>query len=127
MKAFEKKKPDVRPTRSESLACIPQKTPQVAEKILEDGNVLLDYTITVRPWFAGFLRRFGTVSDGRIKKQLQLDELGTQVWQMVDSRKSVRDLIQQFARTHQLPEREAEVAVTRFLRELGKRGLIGLL
>ena len=59
MKVFEKKKPDVRLTRSESLAYIPQKSPQVGETTLEDGNVLLDYTITVRPWFSGLLKRFG--------------------------------------------------------------------
>jgi hypothetical protein len=38
----------------------------------------------------------------------------------------VRQLIDTFARTHQLEPREAEVAVTQFLRELGRRGLIGM-
>jgi hypothetical protein len=93
---------------------------------MEDGNLMLDYTVSVRPWFAGLLKRLGAGTDGRIAKKLQLDELGTQVWGMVDSHRTVRQIVQEFARTHQLMEKEAEVAVTRFLRELGKRGLVGL-
>ena len=110
----------------EALACIPEKSGQVRETVGEDGNLLLDYTVSVRPWFAGLLKRLGVGSDGRINKKLQLDELGTQVWGMVDSRRTVRDIVQHFAGEHRLPEREAEAAVTRFLRELGKRGLVGL-
>ena len=113
-------------TRSAALACIPEKFEPVRETVLEDGNLLLDYTVSVRPWFSGLLKRLGVGSDGRIKKKLQLDELGTQVWGMVNSRRTVREIVQLFARAHQLPEREAEAAVTRFLRQLGKRGLIGL-
>jgi hypothetical protein len=126
MKRFEKDAAVSGLSRSEALACTPQKSRQVKETILVDGNVLLDYTVSVRPWFAGLLKRVGIGTDGRIQKKLQLDELGTQVWGMVDNRKSVREIVQDFARLHQLPEREAEVAVTRFVRELGKRGLIGL-
>ncbi len=126
MKRFEKKAAARGFTRSDALACTPEKTRQVEETVLEDGNVLLDYTVSVRPWFTGLLKRLGAGSDGRIKKKLQLDELGMQVWSLVDGSKTVRDIVRHFARVHQLPEREAEVAVTRFLRELGKRGLIGL-
>ncbi|KPJ77449.1 MAG: hypothetical protein AMJ54_08065 [Deltaproteobacteria bacterium SG8_13] len=126
MKRFEKRAAAIGLTRSEALACIPEKSRQVKETILEDGNVLLDYTVTVRPWFSGLLKRMGVGADGRIAKKLQLDELGTQVWALVDNRKTVREIVRDFALSHQLMEKEAEVAVTRFVRELGKRGLIGL-
>ena len=126
MKRFNKKAKAVGLTRSEALACRPEKSRQVTETQLKDGSVLLDYTVTVRPWFSGLLRRLGAASDGRIHKKLQLDELGTQVWVLVDNRKTVREIVQHFARAHQIPGREAEVAVTRFLRELGKRGLIAM-
>jgi hypothetical protein len=58
-------------------------------------------------------------------KKLHLDEMGTAVWDLMDGRRSVRRVIQGFATKYQLHLKEAEVAVTRFLRELGKRGLIG--
>jgi len=38
----------------------------------------------------------------------------------------VRQLVERFAKTHQLEAREAEVSVAQFIRELGRRGLIGL-
>ena len=126
MKRFEKNAAAIGLTRAEALECTPAKSRQVKETILEDGNLLLDYTVSVRPWFSGLLKRLGAGTDGRIAKQLQLDELGTQVWGLVDNRRTVRQIVQEFARSHRLMEREAEVAVTRFLRELGKRGLVGL-
>ena len=56
-------------------------------------------------------------------KKIELDELGTEVWDLLDGRRSVRHLIKSFAGTHQLEPREAEVSVTQFIRELGRRGL----
>ena len=126
MKRFEKSAAAIGHTRAEALARIPVKSRQVQETILDEGIVRLDYAVSARPWFAGILKRLGVAPEGRIEKKLQLDELGTQVWNMVDNRRSVREIIREFARSHQLMQREAEVAVTRFLRELGKRGLIGL-
>jgi len=38
----------------------------------------------------------------------------------------VRDLVNHACRRYNLNKREAEVAMTGFLRELGRRGLIGL-
>ena len=60
------------------------------------------------------------------QERLQLDNLGTEVWKMIDGKRTVRDIVDAFAETHQLEGREAEMAVTQFLRDLGKRGLIGL-
>ena len=59
-------------------------------------------------------------------RKLQLDELGTQVWDLIDGRITVQSLIQRFADNYQLQLKEAEVSVTRFLRELGQRGIVGL-
>ena len=126
MKRFEKHAAAIGLTRAEALDCTPEKSNQVKETVMEDGNLLLEYTVSVRPWFAGMLKRLGVGTDGRIAKKLQLDELGTQVWGLVDNHRTVRQIVKEFARCHKLMEREAEVAVTRFLRELGKRGIVGL-
>ena len=55
MNRFEKNAAAIGLTRSEALACRPEKSGQVKETVLEDGNVLLDYTVSVRPWFSGLL------------------------------------------------------------------------
>jgi hypothetical protein len=52
--------------------------------------------------------------------------LGTAVWDLIDGRLSVERLIKRFAHLYQLQSREAEMSVTQFLRELGRRGIIGM-
>ena len=98
----------------------------IEESRLESGELLLTYPVTIRPWLAGLFRRLGAKSERTVLKKLQLDPLGTEVWELMDGNARVRDIIRRFASVHHLPQREAEVAVTRFLWDLGKRGLVGL-
>jgi hypothetical protein len=126
MRRFNPKNKSGGPSREDALECTPVKNDQVEEYRLENGDLQLSYPVTTRPWLAGFVRRMGRKSEGTYLKKLQLDALGTEVWELLDGGSRVRDVIRQFAARHRLQKREAELAVTRFLRELGKRGLIGL-
>lgn len=126
MKVFKKMPAKSGPTRMEALAFKPVKSRQISETRLDTGEVVLEYPLTVRPLVAAVARRLGRSQDLVQAKKLQLDALGTFVWDLVDGKRSVRGMIQIFAETHRLENREAEVAVTRFIRELGKRGLLGL-
>lgn len=126
MRAFRRKSRGVQITREEALKSTPVKSAEVKEERLETGEVLLTYPVTIRPWIGGLIRQFGGDADRVQLKKLHLDELGTAVWDLMDGRRSVRRVIQGFAGKYQLHIKEAEVAVTRFLRELGRRGLIGL-
>ena len=126
MRLFKKKPKGPTISRAEALNRIPSKNLQIREERLDSGEVVIHYPVTIRPFFAGLVKRFGG-SEAQIQtRKLQLDELGTSVWAMIDGNCSVRQLISIFATTHQLEPREAEVAVTQFLRELGRRGLIGM-
>jgi hypothetical protein len=126
MRLFKKKPKGPAISRAEALNRIPSKNLQIREERLDSGEVVIHYPVTVRPFFAGLVKRFGG-SEAQIQtRKLQLDKLGTSVWAMIDGNCSVRQLISIFATTHQLEIREAEVAVTQFLRELGRRGLIGM-
>ena len=114
-------------TRQMALAYKPVKSSQVTETRLETGEVVLEYPLAVRPLVAAVARRLGKSQEDLIQiKKLQLDVLGTSVWDLVDGKRSVRRMIQIFAETHRLEKKEAEVSVTQFIRELGKRGLLGL-
>jgi hypothetical protein len=126
MKAFNQRRKGTKISRTESLECKPIKSVHVAEMIMESGDVLLTYPVRIRPWLAGLIRYFGGAVGKPFEKKLQLDKLGTQVWELMDGKRSVRQVIQGFAGKHQLHYKEAEVAVSLFLRDLGKRGLIGL-
>lgn len=114
-------------TRLEALAFKPVKSRQISEIRLETGEVVIEYPLAVRPLIAAVARRLGKSPQDLVQtKKLQLDALGTFVWDLVDGKHSVRRMIKIFAETHRLENREAEVSVTQFIRELGKRGLLGL-
>ena len=126
MRVFKKKPKAPSISRGEALDSIPVKSIQITEARLETGEVLISYPVAVRPFFARLVKRFGGPEVQIQMKKLQLDELGTSVWEMINGKFSVRQLVERFAKTHRLEAREAEVSVTQFIRELGKRGLIGL-
>jgi hypothetical protein len=126
MRVFKKKPKGPKISRAEALNRIPVKNIQITEDRLETGEVRIGYPVIVRPFFASLVKRFGGPEEQVQTKKLQLDTLGSSVWDLLDGKRSVRQLIQIFSETHQLQPREAEVAVTQFIRELGRRGLIGL-
>jgi len=127
MKVFKKKPVTGHMTRLEALAYKPVKSPKITETRLETGEVVLEYPLAVRPLVAAVARRLGKSQQDLVQiKKLQLDVLGTSVWDLVDGKRSVRRMIQIFAETHRLEKREAEISVTQFIRELGQRGLLGL-
>lgn len=113
--------------RQQALACIPVKNPEAVENRNESGDVLLTYPVHTRPFFSFVRRLFPAGAAGQgLSRKLQLDGLGTFVWELMDGKKSVEKIIQTFARARKLEKRESEVAVTQFIKELGKRGLVGL-
>ena len=126
MKVFRKKSGTSHLSRSEALEYTPVKSRQISEFRLESGEVIIEYPLIVRPWIAAVAKRLGGLQDRKQTKKVQLDALGTSVWDLVDGKRSVRMIIQIFARTHRLENKEAEVSVTSFIRQLGQRGLLGL-
>jgi hypothetical protein len=113
-------------SRTDALRCIPIRNPRVVENRLDSGEMLLSYPDTLKPWFSGLLQRIKKESALRRVRKLQLDILGTGVWDLVNGKSTVMEIITSFARLHQLYHKEAEVSVIQFLRELGRRGIIGM-
>ena len=126
MIVFKKKPRKSQMSRAAALNCRPKKSLHITESRLETGDVFLEYPLTVRPWLAAVAKRLGKSRDVVQIKKLQLDAMGTAVWDLVDGHRSVRRIVKIFAETHRLDNKEAEVSVTSFIRELGQRGLLGL-
>ena len=126
MIAFRRKNRASHLSRAAALKCRPAKSLHITETRLENGEVLLEYPLTVRPWLAAVAKRLGAPRQIIHTKKLQLDAMGTAVWDLVDGNRSVRRIVQIFAEAHRLDNREAEISVTSFIRELGQRGLLGL-
>lgn len=124
MKLFKKKEPPSQLTRTEALACIPHRSPAVAWRILESGELLLEWPLRIQPFFITLAKRMSKGAGDNPTRKIQLDSLGSLVWTMVDGQKNVALIIQEFSRTSGLSVQEAEISVTAFLRELGRRGLV---
>jgi hypothetical protein len=124
MKLFKKKPQEQQLTRPEALACIPIISPTVSWEILENGDILIEYPLAIKPFFIQLAKRFRQGREERATKKLQLDNMGSAVWQMIDGEKHVKKIITLFAKTSGVTLLEAERSVTAFFRDLGKRGLI---
>jgi len=110
--------------RAAALDCIPLRNPQVDCQRLDSGCVQLAYPVVMRPFWAALARRLG--AGGPVTRQLELDVMGTAVWDLIDARRSVKQVAAALARRFQLHDQEAQTSVTAFLRELGRRGIIGI-
>ncbi|MDD3618175.1 MAG: PqqD family protein [Desulfobulbaceae bacterium] len=113
-------------SKDQALECIPVKNPRVAEEDSGNGEVRLAYQVQVKPWFQGIYKRFSSRRNTVIDRKLQLDVMGTAVWRMIDGQRTVREIVDGFQTAHQTSRREAEISVTTFFRELGKRGLLAM-
>ena len=126
MKVFRSRPKKISLSRREALDCRPSKSLHISETRLDSGEVILEYPLAVKPWIAALARRFGGQADRVPTKKLQLDAMGTAVWDLMDGSRSVRRIVRIFAETHRLENKEAEVSVTSFIKQLGQRGLLGL-
>ena len=60
------------------------------------------------------------------ERRIELDEVGTAVWRMLDGQRSVREVIGRFSEEFGVNRREAEVSVLDFLKSLMGRGLLSM-
>lgn len=116
--------PDNTVSRERALACVPVRNPEIREQNNEQGELCLTYQVRIRPWFQGVVQKITGKSEDIIERKLQLDGLGSSVWKKIDGQRTVLEIIADFRALHKLNQREAEISVTTFLKELGKRGLI---
>lgn len=128
MKLFRKKKAVKEVvkglTRTEALATVPQIAPSAAWILLENGDILIEYPLNIKPFFIQLANRFSKGQEPKPTKKLQLDGMGSRVWQMFDGEKDVKTIIREVSDQSGLSLQEAEISVTTFLRLLGRRGLI---
>lgn len=113
-------------SRAEALACIPVRNDAIQASQTSEGMVRLRYPLILKPWIAELAQRFRSVPYAPPSRQLELDELGSLTWSLIDGRRTVSAIVRQFCRQTKVHPKEAEAAVTRFLRELGRRGIVGM-
>ena len=120
MALFKKQQPVL--TREQSLASMPIRNPMLKWEPEDDGTVQI-LIPRKEGWWVDLLSRMVYVPK---RRRIALDELGSYVWDQCDGETTVRSLIDKFARKYKLNRKEAEVSMVSYLKQLAKKGLIGI-
>ena len=122
----KKRSPPLSLSRTESLACIPRQNDEVEWKELDNGDVIFTYAIPLNRFFTALHQKFSKNQAEIPTKKLQLDQMGSFVWNLIDGKNTVKDIIKRFAQDYRVTSQEAETAVASFLKSLGQRGFIAM-
>jgi hypothetical protein len=108
-------------TPDEVLQSRPVRNQAVESERVDGGGIRL--TLGLRPvWWA---RLVAVVLPVPRKRQVELDSVGEEVWDLCDGEHTLRDIIRIISQRHKLTRAEAEWSLRTYLRDLGKRGLVG--
>jgi len=118
--------------RSDFLRLKPVRNPMVEWKRDEEGKVRITIPLKKpssqdegrRPRRGGFFSRFFPEPKER---RIQLDEIGSDVWELCDGERTVKDIVDHLCEKYKLLPREVEVPLNSYLNSLVKRGLIGFI
>ena len=121
LRFFKRKPPPL--TREQSLEAIPVRN--AALRFERDENGLYTIRVPLRDawWVKGLSKVFPLPDEG---KRISLDEMGSAVLDLCDGETTVKEMIAETAKRFKLSRKEAEISLLAFLRELGKKGIIGL-
>ena len=109
-------------SKQEVLGALPVRNTVVEWELNEQEEVVLK--VPRRQDRVGrILSRFFAAPD---YKQIVLDELGSDVWQLCTGTNSVDAIGRALAKKYKLNRREVELSLANYLRQLAQRGLIGL-
>ena len=116
---FRRKKPHL--TKDQVYASRPVRNPNLRWERDEAGLVVLSI-----PRRADGLGKILTIVFVVPKsRSVQLDEVGSFVWQLCDGVNSIREMIRKLGSEYKLNRKEADVSLTTYLRDLAKRGIVG--
>ena len=109
-------------TKQEALDAVPVKNQHCKVELTAEGCARISVPVR-RTLLAKAMRR---LTDVPKYKKIELDAIGTFVWDHCDGRTNVKALIDKLCRRFKLGYREGEVSLTQYLRTLARKGLIGL-
>jgi hypothetical protein len=109
-------------TKGEVLAALPLRNPVVEWELNEHAEVVLK--VPRRQDRVGKL--LSRIFSAPEHKQIVLDEVGSDVWQLCTGENSVDAIVRTLSKKYRLNRREVELSLTKYLQQLARRGLIGL-
>ena len=108
-------------TPEQVLGSRPVRAKGLKTEAIEDGGL----RIFVERRSAWWVRLLTLIFPIPGERQLELDLAGKQVWELCDGEHTLADMIAIFQERHKLTRSEAEWSLRTYLRDLGKRRLVG--
>ena len=109
-------------SKAEALNAVPVPSADIRLHIGPQGLVRIRYPINLKPWLTRFLPEKMSLP----MRTLELDSMGSFVWNHIDGKNSVQKLAEIVTGHYACHPSEAEHAVATFIRQLGRRGILGL-
>lgn len=105
------------------LKAVPQANRAATITDKDDGTIMAsvpmrrpDYLVPPLSWLLPFTA----------VRKIQLDRIGTDVFNLCDGVRTVERIVETFASLHKLTFREAQLSISQFMRMMVQRGLIAL-
>lgn len=108
-------------SKEQVLASKPLRNPNLEWTKNEEGEIVI--TIRRRSDWKG--KALGLLFPVPPQRTIVLDEPGTFVWSLCDGETDIQTMMRKLAQRYQLNIKEAELSLTTYLRNMGKRGLVG--
>jgi hypothetical protein len=124
MMRFGRRKPAI-VNRADALAARPVRNANLPSRETDAGQVAITLTWERRTDLVGRLSGLLFAVPKKRERTLELDSVGSDVWRLCDGEHTVDDILRMLQAKHKVSRKEAEVSLTTYLKELGKRGVIG--
>lgn len=122
---WRKKNSEPEVTREDSLGAVVHHNQRLRVARNVDGTVTL-YAAFRSSAMVEKLSRWLGGPDKPPEAKVELDEIGTFVWDMCDGQTTVREMIAKLAEKYKLGRKEASASLTTFLHSLAQRNLVAV-
>lgn len=116
-----KKPPDLGLRRKDVVSAIPLRNATIKWEENDEGEVSIVIPQKDKLWVKIVTKIF-MVPGNRV---VVLDEIGSYVWMQCDGEHTIKDIMESLSEKYSLTRKEAEVSLITYMRNLGKRGMLG--
>jgi hypothetical protein len=116
-----KKRPESQLDRGAILQSLPLRNQLIEWEVDDNGEVSLVIPQKETVWLRLVAKLFMLPP----KRVVVLDDVGAFVWQLCDGHNSIGHIVKQLCGKYRMTRKEAETSLFTFMRQLGKRGMVG--
>ncbi len=116
-----KKRPDSQFDRADILTALPLRNQLIQWEVDDKNEVSLVIPQKQKLWVRIVSKVFMLPG----KRVVVLDDVGSYVWQLCDGKNSISHIVKSLCERYRMTRKEAETSLFTFMRQLGKRGIIG--